>query len=48
MSTDNNFGPSYGMNGLIFGGPGNLSDGGSLVTGGWGPKFKAGDTGCLK
>ena len=31
------------MKGLFYGGPGNLSDGSSLVTGHWGPKFGDGD-----
>merc|ERR1711971_1186139 len=31
------------MGGLLYGGPGNLSDGSSLVTGHWGPKFASGD-----
>lgn len=31
------------MKGLFYGGPGNLSDGNSLVTGHWGPKFGDGD-----
>ena len=31
------------MKGLFYGGPGNLSDGSSLVAGQWGPKFEDGD-----
>merc|ERR1719278_156758 len=38
------FGPGYQLKGLMFGGPGNLSDGSSLVTGNWGPKLQPGDT----
>lgn len=37
------FGPGYKMKGFLYGGPGNLSDGSSLVTGHWGPKFGPGD-----
>jgi len=33
------FGAGYKLKGLLYGGPGNLSDGSSLVTGHWGPKF---------
>ena len=33
----------FPLQGLLYGGPGNLSDGSSLVTGHWGPKFAAGD-----
>ena len=43
VTTRERFGPGYGMKGLFYGGPGNLSDGGSLVTGQWGPKFGSGD-----
>jgi len=43
VTTEANFGPGYGMKGLFFGGPGNLSDGGSLVESGWGPKMEEGD-----
>ena len=38
------FGPGYQLKGLMFGGPGNLSDGSALVTGKWGPKLQPGDT----
>ena len=48
VCSDNKFGSSYGIKGLLYGGPGNLSSGGGLVIGGWGPKFKSGDTGFLK
>ena len=34
---------SLSRQGLLYGGPGNLSDGSSLVTGHWGPKFASGD-----
>lgn len=37
------FAPGYGLKGLLFGGPGNLSDGSSLVIGHWGPSFGDGD-----
>jgi len=43
VAEEGNFGPGYAMKGLMYGGPGNLSDGGSLVTGHWGPKFSHGD-----
>ena len=38
------FGPGYQLKGLMFGGPGNLSDGSALVTGNWGPRLQPGDT----
>ena len=44
VSTESKFAPGYGMKGLFYGGPGNLSDGSSLVTGHWGPTFGDGDT----
>ena len=44
LGTEERFGPGYRLKGLLYGGPGNLSDGGSLVTGGWGPRFSDGDT----
>lgn len=43
VATEENFGSGYKLKGLLYGGPGNLSDGGALVTGHWGPKFGAGD-----
>jgi len=43
VGTEDKFGPGYSLKGLMYGGPGNLSDGGSLVTGGWGPKIQQGD-----
>jgi len=43
VGTEENFGSGYKLKGLMFGGPGNLSDGGALVTGHWGPKFGEGD-----
>jgi len=43
VGTQENFGSGYKMKGLMYGGPGNLSDGGALVTGHWGPKFGQGD-----
>ena len=43
VGTEDNFGPGYQLRGLMFGGPGNLSDGGALVTGHWGPRLGAGD-----
>jgi len=48
VSTADRFGPGYRMKGLFFGGPGNLSDGNSLVTGQWGPEFGDGDVIGLK
>ena len=33
LATEHRFGPGYKLAGLLFGGPGNLSDGGALVTG---------------
>ena len=36
------------LQGLLYGGPGNLSDGSSLVTGHWGPKFATGDNVGMK
>jgi len=39
VSSEDKFGAGYGTKGLFYGGPGNLSDGGSLVTGQWGPEF---------
>jgi len=39
VSSEDKFGAGYGMKGLFYGGPGNLSDGGALVTGHWGPQF---------
>ena len=44
VATEDKFGPGYSLKGLLYGGPGNLSDGGSLVTGGWGSKLAAGHT----
>jgi len=43
VGTEDNFGSGYKLKGLMFGGPGNLSDGGALITGHWGPKFGQGD-----
>jgi len=43
VGTEDRFGPGYSLKGLMYGGPGNLSDGGSLVTGGWGPRIQQGD-----
>merc|ERR1712032_1659299 len=43
MGEEAKFGPGYQLKGLLYGGPGNLSDGSSLVTGHWGPKFATGD-----
>ena len=43
VSGESRFAPGYGMKGLFYGGPGNLSDGNSLVTGHWGPEFGDGD-----
>jgi len=44
LGTEDKFGPGYRLKGLLYGGPGNLSDRGSLVTGGWGPRLAEGDT----
>merc|ERR1711935_26832 len=43
MATQENFGSGYKLKGLMYGGPGNLSDGGALLKGKWGPRFGAGD-----
>jgi len=43
VATEANFAAGWGLKGLFYGGPGNLSDGGSLVQSNWGPKFGAGD-----
>jgi len=44
VATADHFGPGYQLKGLLYGGPGNLSDGSALVTGHWGPSFGEGDT----
>ena len=44
VATEDRFGPGYGLKGLLYGGPGNLSDGGSLVQSRWGPALGLGDT----
>jgi len=44
LAEETKFGPGYQLKGLLYGGPGNLSDGSSLVTGHWGPKFGPGDS----
>jgi len=43
VATPEKFGAGYALKGFLYGGPGNLSDGSSLVTGHWGPKFAQGD-----
>ena len=44
VATAEHFKPGYALRGLFYGGPGNLSDGNSLVSSGhWGPKFVHGD-----
>ena len=43
VSAEDKFAAGWGMKGLFDGGPGNLSDGSSLVTSRWGPKFGDGD-----
>ena len=48
VSTDDKFGASYGIKGLLYGGPGNLSCGSSGIICGWGPEFRSGDTGFIK
>lgn len=43
--TDNDkFGKGWALKGLMFGGPGNLSSGGALLIGDFGPKPKSGNT----
>jgi len=44
VSSDDKFGAGWAIKGLFYGGPGNLSDGGSLIAGSWGPNFGEGDT----
>ena len=44
VTTEDKFGHGRSLKGLLYGGPGNLSDGSSLVTGGFGPKLAAGHT----
>ena len=39
VGTEENFGSGYKLKGLLYGGPGNLSDGGALVSGHWGLSF---------
>jgi len=48
VSNKDKFGPGWGTKGLFYGGPGNLSDGGGLVCGQWGPEFGEGDTVTMK
>ena len=48
VTLDDKFGTGYRLKGLLYGGPGNLSDGSSLAQGGWGPSLKAGDTVDMK
>ena len=43
VAEEERFGPGYKVKGLMFGGPGNLSDGSALIAGHWGPKVEAGD-----
>jgi len=43
VGTEEKFGSGYKLKGLLYGGPGNLSDGGALVQSQWGPKFGQGD-----
>jgi len=43
VAEEGRFGPGYQVKGLMFGGPGNLSDGSALIAGHWGPKVEAGD-----
>lgn len=42
--TKDRFAPGWRLKGLLYGGPGNLSDGSALVTGQWGPEFGDGDS----
>jgi len=44
VSTEDRFAKCYGVRGLFYGGPGNLSDGSALVKSGWGPELVQGDT----
>jgi len=44
LATEDRFGPGYSLKGLLYGGPGNLSDGGALVESRWGPGLCQGDT----
>jgi len=48
VTLDDKFGPGYRLKGFLYGGPGNLSGGGSLAQSGWGPSLKAGDTVDMK
>ena len=48
VCTEDGLGPSYSLRGLMYGGPGNLSEGGCLVTPGWGPSLREGDTVDMK
>jgi len=43
LGTEENFGSGYKLKELLYGGPGNLSDGGALLQGNWGPRFGEGD-----
>jgi len=43
VGTENGFATGYGLKALLFGGPGNLSSGGSLVQMNFGPTLKTGD-----
>jgi len=48
VDTEGTFAKCYGVKGLFYGGPGNLSDGSCLVQRGWGPKLDQGDTVDMK
>jgi len=48
VGREDRFARCYGVKGLFYGGPGNLSDGSALVRGGWGPKLVQGDTVDMK
>ena len=48
VSSLNSISVKLPLQGLLYGGPGNLSDGSSLVTGHWGPKFATGDNVGMK
>ena len=43
VGTEENFVSGYKLKGLLYEGRGNLSDGGALVSGNWGPKYGQGD-----
>jgi len=48
VTNEDHFAPGYAIKGLFYGGPGNLSEGGNLVRGDWGPKLNNNDVVCMK